>query len=134
MIDPPAGAWFKEQAAELVTLAVPALTPPTCHVHYDVAAETQGLFLSQLFVRNTGSKPVKGWELRWAFGTDEHLLLPLNARATQKRSVVTATNYNWNKVIAPGRTETFGVLGLQKDATHDEPVLFFLNGGVCNSD
>jgi endoglucanase len=134
MIDPPAGAWFKEQAAELVSLAVPALTAPACHVSYDVAGSAQGLFVSQLFVKNTGPTAVKGWNLRWAFGENERLVQAFNARASQKRSVVTATNYNWNRVIGPGRTETFALLGLQRDAEHEAPVLFFLNGGVCTSE
>ena len=47
--------------------------------------------MSQLLVRNAGPKPVKGWQLRSAFGEDERVLLALNVRARQKRSVVTAT-------------------------------------------
>lgn len=133
MIDPPAGAWFKEQAAELVALAEPALTPPACHVSY-VASSWRGVFTSQVFVRNTSRSRVKDWTLRWAFDDGESLLLSLNARAKQKRNVVTANGYHWNQSIPAGHWETFGLIGLQKDDDHREPVLFFLNDGVCTSD
>jgi endoglucanase len=134
MIDPPAGAWFKEQASELVSLASPALPAPTCYVKYTVPGSWHGLFTSQVFIRNTGPTRIKDWNLRWAFDDGEKLLYSLNARAKQQRNVVTATNYSWNRVIAPGRSETFGVIGLQKDADHEAPMLFFLNDGVCTID
>jgi hypothetical protein len=71
--------------------------------------------------------------LRWAFADGERLLQSFNARAKQKRSVVTATNEKWNRVLGPGRSETFALLGHQQDADHQAPVLFFLNGGVCTN-
>jgi endoglucanase len=134
MVDPAAGQWFKEQAAELLALAQPALTAPTCRVNYQVHADWPHGFLTQVTVRNMGSQPIRGWSLRWAFSDEETLKHVWGVRASQKRSVVTARNLDWNRVIAPGRSHTFGFVGEQHDDEHDPSLLFFLNGAWCAAD
>jgi endoglucanase len=134
MVDPAAGQWFKEQAAELIALAQPALAAPTCRVKYRTHASWNGAFLTEVAVRNIGDKPVKGWSLRWAFADEEKLKYAWNVRASQRRSVVTARNLDWNRVIAPGRSQTFGFIGRQDDDEHDPSLLFFLNGAWCAAD
>ena len=133
MIDPAAGQWFKEQAAELVALAQPAFPAPTCRVTYQTHASWQGGFLTQVSIRNTGEKPIKGWQLNWAFDDGERLEHAFGVWAKQRRTVVTATSLDWNRVILPGWSQTFGFLGRQQDDQHVPLRLFFLNGSVCST-
>ena len=81
-----------------------------------------------------GDEPINGWTLRWAFADEEKLEFEWNVRASQTRSVVAARNFDWNRVIAPGRSQTFGFIGRQEDEQHDTALLFFLNGAWCAAD
>ncbi|MFL6576191.1 MAG: glycoside hydrolase family 6 protein [Povalibacter sp.] len=132
MIDPPAGSWFKEQAAELIALAQPPLATPICRVTYQVHGNWPGGFNTQITIRNTSTQSISGWNLKWAFYDGESINNIWSANATQKRSVVTATNLDWNRVIAPGQSQTFGFIGKQKDSLSDPSLLFFLNGKACS--
>ena len=132
MIDPAAGQWFKEQAAELVELAEPPTTAPTCQVRYQTHASWSGGFNTQITLRNTGSQRIDGWSLRWAFADGETINNIWSVQATQTRSVVTANNLHWNRTLAPGRSLTFGFIGRQDDAVHTPLLLFFLNDAVCS--
>jgi len=133
VIAPAAGAWFKEQAAELIALASPQLPAPTCHVKYEVHGQWPNGFNTQITIRNLSSQKINGWKLRWAFAEDESIAHSWGMNETQTRSVVTARALSWNQVIQPGRSQTFGFIGRQSDASHLPSVLFFLNGQVCNS-
>ena len=114
--------------------AARALAAPTCRVRYWTYASCNGGFLTQIAVRNAGAQPIKGWKLRWAFADEERLKYAWNVRASQTRSVVTARNVDWNRVIPPGRSHTFGFIGEQHDDEHDPSLLFFLNDAWCAAD
>jgi len=133
VIAPPAGAWFKQQAAELIALANPPLPPPTCHVEYKVHGQWPNGFNTQITVRNLSTKPINGWTLRWAFSDGETINNSWSVNETQTRSVVKAHALSWNRVIQPNQSQTFGFIGRQNDSSHSPSVLFFLNDQVCNS-
>jgi endoglucanase len=133
VVAPPAGAWFKEQVAELIALAIPPLPAPACHVKYQVHGQWPNGFNTQITIRNLSSQAINGWALRWAFSEDESIAQSWSVTETQNRSVVTARALSWNRVIQPNRSQTFGFIGRQSDASHVPSVLFFLNGAVCDS-
>jgi hypothetical protein len=133
MPDPAAGAWFKEQAAELVTLAQPALPPPTCKVYYNVLANWRGNFLTQVTIQNLTKQPVRGWQLGFAFPDDEHVVQGLGANLSQQRELVKATNDRWTSLIPAKGLQGFAFLGHQKDAAYDPLLLFMLNGQQCST-
>jgi endoglucanase len=133
LVDPPAGAWFKEQAAELIALAAPQLPAPTCHVRYQVHGQWPNGFNTQITIRNVSAQSINGWTLRWAFSENESIAQSWSVNATQTRSVVSARALSWNQVILPNRSQTFGFIGTQSDASHVPSVLFFLNDSVCDS-
>ncbi|HEU4604569.1 MAG TPA: glycoside hydrolase family 6 protein [Steroidobacteraceae bacterium] len=131
--DPAAGAWFKEQAAELVALAQPALPASSCKVYYNVLADWRGGFLSQVTIQNLTKQPVRGWTLGFAFPENERVIEALGANTWQRRELVKASNERWNRVIPPKRFDGFAFYGRQSDAKHDPLLLFMLNGQQCST-
>lgn len=133
IINPPAGAWFKEQAAELIALANPPLPPPTCHVRYQVHGQWPGGFNTQITVTNLTPQSIQGWTLQWAFAQDETIANSWSVQEQQTRSVVTANSLSWNRTIRPRQSQTFGFIGRQSEGSHLPSLLFFLNGSACSS-
>lgn len=93
--DPVAGAWFVEQAAELIALAKPPVARPACHMQYTVKAMWPGGFNAQLWVRNTGAAPIDGWTLGWTFGEGQAVSLAWSVNAVQAGPMVVASHLEW---------------------------------------
>jgi endoglucanase len=131
--DPAAGAWFATQARELIANAAQPLPAPTCSVENIVHGSWPGGFNAQITVTNTGTQPISGWSLRWAF-PGEQTVTSDNWSATfhQNGPVVTNGNLSWNTVIKPGKKVTFGYIGAGTAPT--KPIaLNLLNGKACAS-
>ena len=131
MIDPAAGAWFKEQAAELVALAQPTLAAATCQVDFDVRASWPGAFTAEVTVKNLGTAPLRNWSLSWAFPGNEQIVLDHGADLDQTGRVVTARAPFWDRVILPGGRQSFGFLGRQQGESFKPLLLFLSDGAGC---
>lgn len=53
-------------------------------------------------ITNTGSSPINGWTLKFAFPGDQKLTNAWNATATQSGAAFTATNVSYDGTITPG--------------------------------
>jgi endoglucanase len=132
IVDPAAGQWFPEQAAELIQFAQPAIARPACSVEYIVHGTWPGGFNTQLWITNTGTTPIDGWTLRWAFPSGQSIANGWSAEYATAGGQQLASNLSWNRVIRPGERLTIGFIG-SSTGGFDEPLLFFLNDGVCLS-
>ncbi|MFI5837826.1 glycoside hydrolase family 9 protein [Micromonospora sp. NPDC051300] len=108
--------------------AVPA---PTCAVTYTTHGSWPTGFTTQVTVRNTGTKAVNGWSLRWAFLADQKVSHAWSAQVSQSGATVTAKNLPWNAKLAPGASTTFGLNGTGSAAPNPDPTLIILNGKSC---
>ncbi|MCU1418567.1 MAG: hypothetical protein JWP32_2741, partial [Schumannella sp.] len=133
MVDPAAGVWFPQQAAELIRFAKPAITRQTCDVDYTVNGSWPDGANVQVWIKNTGTKPIDGWALRWTFAGPQSIAQIWSASASTSGGSVTATNLSWNKLIKPGERLTFGFLTKTVKGAAPEPLLFTLNGKPCTS-
>lgn len=106
--------------------------PSTCAVTYARQSEWSGGFVAQITVANTGTTPVSGWTLAFAFPGDQAVGSAWNATVSQSGKAVTATNLPYNRVIAPGASTSFGFQGTwhSSDAS---PTAFTLNGAACTT-
>lgn len=131
--DPAAGVWFPAMARELLAHATQPIAAPTCTVQNFVNGSWPGGFNAQVIVTNTGTKAINGWSLRWAFpGTQTVSSQSWSATFHQNGPVVTNGNLDWNRVIQPGQSVTFGYIGAGTAPT--KPVaLNLLNGAACAS-
>ncbi len=132
MIDPPAGQWFPEQARELIELANPPVQAQQCHIDYRVHGNGNGGFTTKIAIRNIGTAPIDGWQLRWTFAGDETIERLQNGDFTQSGQVATVDNVHHNGDIRPGKKITLGFTGATTAPT-SEPLLFTLNGAPCTS-
>jgi endoglucanase len=108
--------------------AVPA---STCAVTYTTHGSWPDGFTTQVTVRNTGTAPVDGWSLRWAFTGDQKVSNYWSAQVAQSGATVTAKNLSWNAKIAPGGTVTFGLNGATAGGPNPNPNLVTLNNTAC---
>jgi endoglucanase len=131
MVDPEAGVWFPQQAAELIALAQPAVARPGCDVDYRVRIDWRGHALVTVKKTNTGTAKVDGWTLRWTLPAGQTIRELVGGRESVAAGVVTVENLRVNAVIKPGRSTSIGFLG--KGGGTPEPLLFFLNDAVCTS-
>lgn len=129
--DPPAGAWFPEQAAELLDLAVPGVQRPTCHVDYTVHGTWPGGYVAQVWLRSTGTAPLDGWSLRWALADGEAVADAWGAVVTEEGAAVTAQHLAWNATVRPGGAVTFGFVGTRGAGAPTLPQLVTLDGRPC---
>jgi len=103
----------------------------TCKVSYSASQWTGG-FVANLTITNTGTSPINGWNLTFAFPGDQKITNAWNGTASQTGQNVTVTNASWNAMIAPGASVTPGFQGTwsASDAT---PTTFSLNGSTCTT-
>ncbi|MFF0315555.1 cellulose binding domain-containing protein [Micromonospora sp. NPDC005252] len=115
----------------LPTTSTPPPPPlPTCRVTYRNQSEWHGGFVATVTVQNTGAAPVDGWIVTFSFPGDQQVISGWNATVGQTGATVTARNVDWNRVLAPNGSASFGVQG--RWSTNDAPpTSFSLNGAPC---
>ncbi|WP_030488506.1 cellulose binding domain-containing protein [Micromonospora chokoriensis] len=122
-------------ASNTVTLptATSTPTPPppsTCRVTYRNQSEWQGGFVATATVHNAGAAPIDGWVVTFSFPGDQQVTSGWNATIGQTGATVTARNVDWNRVLAPNSSATFGVQG-RWSVSDAPPTGFSLNGAPC---
>ncbi|MGZ3144829.1 cellulose-binding domain-containing protein [Lentzea chajnantorensis] len=109
--------------------------PPArvCSVAYRVTGQWPGGFQAGVTVRNTGTRPVNGWPLRWTFGGGESVTGMWNATARQSGPTVHAANASYNAQLPAGGTVVIGFTGSTRGGT---PVsgAFTLNDESCTAE
>ncbi|MET9696438.1 glycoside hydrolase family 9 protein [Streptomyces sp. NPDC006529] len=121
-------AWLAAYAAERASTGEPPAA--ACAVTYRVDNVWSTGFTATVTVRNTGPTAVDGWQLTWAYAGGQRVTSAWNAAVTQNGTAVGARNADWNRVIAPGASASFGVQGTYS-GTNSSPTAFALNGGAC---
>jgi cellulase/cellobiase CelA1 len=83
-------------------------------------------------ITNTGSIPVNGWTLAFAFPGDTTIGNAWNATVRQSGKAVAAASLGYNGAIAAGSSTSFGFQGTwtSNDAN---PTGFTLNGTTCST-
>ncbi|GAA1507356.1 endoglucanase [Agromyces terreus] len=128
--DPAAGAWFPEQARELVANANPPIAAQTCKVSWTVHGSWPGGFNTQIWVENTGTAPIDSWQLGWTFDGDQRIQNLWSGSAKQTGAEVRVDSLSWNAKLKPGQKTTLGFIGAGAPA---QPWLFTLDGKPCTS-
>ena len=131
VVDPGAGRWFRQQAAQLIQLADPPVAEPTCEVEYTVHGSWPRGFNTQVWLKNTGDAAFDGWDIRFAFEGEQTLANHWSSDLVQVRAVVLGENLSWNGQVRPGQRTTFGFVGSTPDGPGAEPLLFLVNGAAC---
>ncbi|MGC4756599.1 cellulose binding domain-containing protein [Micromonospora trifolii] len=113
------------------TTTTPTPPPPsTCRVTYRNQSEWQGGFVATATVHNGGVAPIDGWAVTFSFPGDQQVTSGWNATIGQTGTTVTARNVDWNRVLAPNSSATFGVQG-RWGVSDAPPTGFSLNGAPC---
>ncbi|BFU43872.1 cellulose binding domain-containing protein [Krasilnikovia sp. MM14-A1004] len=113
-------------------MALPSASAATtgCRVAYRVTNQWTGGFQADVTVTNLGD-PLSGWSLGFDFpDAAQHVTQGWNATWSQSGAHITATNADWNGVLATGSSTPLGFLGARADANPD-PTGFTLNGVAC---
>ncbi len=103
----------------------------SCRVSY-TKNEWPGGLTAGLTVTNTGTGPIDGWTLAFAFPGDTRVTNAWNAVVTQNGAAVTAKNAPYNGTIAAGASVSFGFQGTWTSADA-APAAFTLNGAACTT-
>jgi endoglucanase len=102
-----------------------------CSVRYHVNGTWPDGYNAQVWITNTGSSPINGWELAWAFPGDQSVAYGWSGEYGQQGATTTVGNLSWNATIAPGQTLTFGFIGRPGTLSAAWPEVFRLNGQTC---
>ena len=94
---------------------------------YRNQSEWQGGFVATATVHNAGTAPVDGWTVTFSFPGDQQVTSGWNATIGQTGATVTARNVDWNRVLAPNGSATFGIQG-RWGVSDAPPTGFSLNG------
>jgi hypothetical protein len=110
-------------------------TPATssCAVHLTNASDWGNGYVGSLDVTNTGTEPIDGWTLGFAFPRAwQSFGGGWNATWSASGGGASATNLDWNGSIAPGATINIGYVG-NYAGPNVLPAVFTLNGSVCST-
>ncbi|MEU4474955.1 cellulose binding domain-containing protein [Micromonospora sp. NPDC023888] len=121
-------------ASNTVTVPTTPTPPPpppsTCRVTYRNQSEWPGGFVDTATVQNVGPVPIDGWIVTFSFPGDQQITSGWNATVSQTGTTVTARNVDWNRVLAPNGSATFGLQG-RWSASATPPTAFSVNGAPC---
>jgi predicted CXXCH cytochrome family protein len=114
---------------------VPELTGALCapgsgvRCEYVVEEDLNAGFAAIIRISNDRATSVNGWEVSWQYTDGSVIVAHLNA-ALSGSNPYTAKNRIWNKVIRPGQSVTFGLVGRKAPAPAEVPVV---SGAVCGN-
>ncbi|GAA3387349.1 hypothetical protein GCM10017752_03040 [Streptomyces roseoviridis] len=103
----------------------------SCTVTYRLQDWGTG-FNADVTVRNTGTRPVQGWRLDFAFPGGQTVTSAWNAKVRQEGRQVHATHEPWTENIPAGGSVGFG-LSASSTGGNGVPAAFTLNGAACTS-
>ncbi|MES2674582.1 MAG: cellulose binding domain-containing protein [Pseudomonadota bacterium] len=84
-------------------------------------------FTASIRVKNTGSQPIQGWDVRWQYTDNSSITNSWNVKLAGQNPY-SAKNENWNATIKPGQTVEFGFNGRKPAGPAQIPVV---TGSVC---
>jgi endoglucanase len=116
MEDPAAGAWFVEQARELIELADPPLAAQECHVVWSAKGAGKA-FAATVSVSTSAPQ----WSLGFTWRDDQRISKVARGDASQDGSVVSISSTASSVVVTAKGSAT-------------EPWLFTVDGEPCTSD
>ncbi|MEV0730179.1 glycoside hydrolase family 9 protein [Polymorphospora sp. NPDC050346] len=127
-------AWMASFLADQGAAEQPA--PSTCRVSYVNYGiwHGGGGFTAQVTITNTGTAPVDGWTVGFAFSGAQKVREAWMAGVTQQGATVTARNETYNRRIPAGGTVTFGFNATTNPTlATPSPTLFTLNATPCTT-
>lgn len=83
---------------------------PRCEAQYRVTNSWPGAYQAEVTVRNTDQRTVTGWTVTWTLPTGQQVGSLWNGSLTQQGTTVTVANADWNAILKPGGTATFGLI------------------------
>lgn len=114
----------------------PTASPPTdgstgVHCVYDVRDDWDVGFTVEVYLTNAGTEPVNGWTVTFEYGDGTTLNNSWNG-VFSGNDPYTVTPMNYNFVIYPGSTVSFGMVG-QKGTPNSSAIIPVLEGPTCES-
>lgn len=94
---------------------------------YIVNNQGSSWFGGTIRITNTGTAPINGWSVSWKYTGSDLIASSWNANVVGTNPY-TATNLNWNAVIAVGQTAEFGFQGTKNNSPAEVPIV---SGTVC---
>jgi chitodextrinase len=116
-------------SAALTASTAPDVATGSCSVAYTANGWSSG-FTAAVKVTNTGTTALNGWTLAFDLPTGQTLTQGWSATWAQSGAKVTATNADWNRVLAPGASVEIGFSGTHT-GTSTAPTAFTVNGASC---
>jgi hypothetical protein len=102
----------------------------TCAVAYKESTNWGNGFVADLEITNTGTRPVAGWTLTYAWPTTwQQVSSGWNATWSQTGNQVTVAN---TATLEPGASTSAGFVGAYQ-GPNVRPVKYFLNGKLCTT-
>ncbi|GHO56663.1 cellulase family glycosylhydrolase [Ktedonobacter robiniae] len=117
------------------TTSTPTPTPTSgsCKVTYTVTNQWTGGFGATFTIINTGSTPINGWSLQFAFPNGQTITQLWNGNYTQSGANVTITNLSYNGSIpAGGMVSSEPGFNGSWSSANNPPTSFTLNGSHCS--
>ncbi|CCK29425.1 secreted beta-mannosidase [Streptomyces davaonensis JCM 4913] len=115
-----------------VTVTTDDTPAGNCSVGYRVTGEWPGGFQGELTIRNTGTTPVNGWTLAFAFPDGQTVTNMWGGTPTQNGSAVSVASVSWTSTIPASGSVTVGFTGT-KGTANGSPTTFTLNGTTCTT-
>ncbi|WP_425444596.1 cellulase family glycosylhydrolase [Streptomyces phaeoluteigriseus] len=103
-----------------------------CSVGYRVVGQWPGGFQGEIVLRNSGTAPVSGWTLGFAFADGQTVSNMWGGTPTQTGNTVSVAAASYTSAVPVGGTVTIGFIGT-KGATNTAPSAFTLNGTACTT-
>ncbi len=124
----PPGREAASAAAQLAS--APSTTPPAsrtpgpagCAARYQVVKSWDGGFQGLVTVRNSGWAPVIGWTVSWTTPAGTSIDDLWNGRLVRTGATAAIANAEWNAVLKPGESTTFGFIALARGGNRGMPV------------
>ncbi|HYH02907.1 MAG TPA: cellulose binding domain-containing protein, partial [Bacillota bacterium] len=109
----------------------PSASPVTgsCLVIYTQNDWGNGATVS-VTIKNNGTKAINNWKLVWNFTGNQKISNMWNGSFTQSGTKVTVSNLEYNGLIAPNGTVSFG-FNISYSGSNNKPTDFTLNGIAC---
>ncbi|WP_152650620.1 glycoside hydrolase family 9 protein [Demequina aurantiaca] len=111
-----------------------AATVAPCEVEYITHGTWPGATNNQVWIKNTGSASIDGWDLTWAYPADDEVTSQAwSANYSQSGATVTASSLSWNAKLKPGAKTTIGFITSTHTLADAQPTQFWLNGEPCST-